>query len=137
MKRKFKELREMQLLRKLERAYDVHEVKYDIINYEFTYIKGDEVKRRSLVELINHVYAEVPKDEVQLQLEDIAASYLPEYIKEQITKYYSDNGIKQPEHLYVFKGLIQFIDNDGDEFYVPLGNDMKDIFRQFDKILKK
>ncbi len=135
MKVKLKELQDLKILRKLEKAYNVKEVKYDILNYNFKYLKGDEEKEIALDKLISHIYADVPKDDVLLQLEKVANDLVPQYINSRMVEFYQLHEISLPDSLYIFKGLIQFIDRDGDVYYVSFDADFDKVLKQLEKII--
>lgn len=134
METKLATLQEAQILRGLEQTFKVREVKYDILNYRFDYIKGEEHNQISLEQLLSHLYQDVPKDEVLLTLWEVADGLLPEYLNEQFTSYYDRQQITIPSSIYIFKGLVQYIDSDGDEYFVPFDRPLVDVFKQLDKI---
>lgn len=131
---RIKKLQEYQILRELEKKYDIREVKYDILNFQFEYIKDDVAKSIMLADVVAHLYQDVPKDEILLNLDQIVSEYIPEYLNQQFRDYYSQNNIELPAKLFIFKGLVQYIDADQDVYYVPFDRELEQIFQQFDKI---
>ncbi len=130
-----KAIQESKLLRELERKYDVREVKYNLLNYKFEYIQNGEVKTLGLDQLVSHLYQDVPKDEVLLKLEMIVDNYIPQFLNEQLITFYRNHQLDLPPSLFLFKGLIQFIDGKGYEYYIPFDRPLEQIFTQFEVIV--
>lgn len=135
MEAKLEALQASQLLRKLEEVYNVREVKYDIINYQFSYIQANEEKTISLQTLTQHQFDEGPKSEVLLELAEVSRDYIPEYINRRISEFYIENGMEVPASIFIFKGLLQCFDREGDEYYIPFKGSSGQILDQFSKIL--
>lgn len=135
MENMMKQISSARLLRRLEELFEVHEIKYDILSQQFEYMQHGNMTYINIEDLAKHIYFEDEETDVISELQAAVNSGFPDYFKNQLIQFYNTYNIPLPPHIYVFKEMIQFIDADGDMYYVPFSSDLSLIFKQFSKII--
>lgn len=132
-------LKDETILRRLEKRFNVEEVKYNIITENFVYYnKHGEKKRISMESLLNHMEFEgLKEDRLYIILKPVFASYFPRRIRDSFLEFYEKHELTVPRNIFIENGHVQFYDYDGEVFLVPYHDDFDVIFNQASKYLHK
>ncbi len=131
-------IKDENILRRLEKRYDVELVQYNIITSNFLYEKNGDNKRISFDSLVNIMEHEDNKDvELFDVLNSLKCSYFPERIKNYFVEFYQQNDLPIPRDILITRGFIEFYDKDKQIFYLPYEDDLDVVLLQAKKYIKK
>ncbi len=131
-------IKDENILRRLEKRYEVELVQYNIITSNFLYEKNGDEKRISFDSLINIMEHEENKDvELFDVLNSLKCSYFPERIKNYFVDFYQQNDLPIPRDILITRGFIEFYDKDKQIFYLPYEDDLDVVLLQAQKYIKR
>ncbi len=131
-------IKDENILRRLEKRYNVELVQYNIITSNFLYERNGDKKRMSLDSLVNIMEHEENKDvELYDLLNSLKCSYFPERIKNYFVEFYEQNDLPIPRDILITRGFIEFYDQDKQIFYLPYENDLDIVLLQAKKYIKR
>lgn len=130
-------IKEYNILKSLEKIYNVQNVRYNIMTSNFIYYQNDEKKHISLHSLVNYLKHEKDHDtELYTLLNSLYSSYFDNRIKKYFITFYEKHQIPVPRDIFITSGFIEFHTAEGYNFYLPYDDDFDKIFKEAEHFIK-